>query len=85
MFRLKRKPVGGLGRQVVTGGAVECAASRCHEPAAVVDASGTFWKGSVPLCDRHWTERCAKDVPRDGDKPEESGNDDLEVSLCVRS
>ena len=35
-----------------------CAASRCNEPSAVVDATRKRWPDEVPLCDRHWSALC---------------------------
>ncbi|MFC1609564.1 hypothetical protein ACFL6C_01270 [Myxococcota bacterium] len=38
-----------------------CAASRCAEPAVVVDATGRLAPGRVPLCEVHWEARCELD------------------------
>jgi hypothetical protein len=43
----------------------QCAASRCFEPSAVTDASGSTWPMAVPLCDRHWEIKCDAEERRD--------------------
>ena len=38
-----------------------CAASRCAEPAVVIDATGRLAPGRVPFCEQHWEARCELD------------------------
>ena len=40
-----------------------CGIFRCTEPSTVMDDSQTFWPLRVPLCDAHWTARCAREIP----------------------
>jgi hypothetical protein len=39
----------------------QCAVVRCTSRPAVDDASKSIWDCRVPLCDRHWTQRCEEE------------------------
>lgn len=56
-FKLKRKPA------EETFDRDNCCVQRCGYPATVVDATHNFYPEELPLCDRHWTQRCTLKCP----------------------
>ena len=58
MIRLKQRKGNDAYDKLV------CAASRCNEVSAVIDATHKIAKVDVPLCDRHNAVRFAEPEPR---------------------